>query len=73
MTPPRPYHDSPCHYSRGLMWLLGVLLPLMLALSAWFNGRLEGAEAWQLSAERQLSEIRTDVRWIREALARQSP
>jgi outer membrane biogenesis lipoprotein LolB len=52
------------------MWLLGVLLPLSIALASWLNGRLTAAETWQLSAERQLSEIRTDVRWIREAIAR---
>ena len=70
MTPPKPYHDTPCQYTRGVMWLLGILLPLSLALAAWFNGRVTAGESWQLNAERQLSEIRTDVRWIREAIAR---
>jgi outer membrane biogenesis lipoprotein LolB len=52
------------------MWLLGILLPLALALASWLNGRVTAAESWQIGAERQLSEIRTDVRWIREAIAR---
>ena len=71
MTPPKPqHHESPCHYTRGVMWLLGILLPLALALASWLNGRVTAAESWQIGAERQLSEIRTDVRWIREAIAR---